>query len=185
MPLLRRNTQHLLTNAYAWGNAYELVDINMEWTMTVTVHISGEGIEFEREVPESVGLQIMELSISDGADADDAPEDVAADEEEEEHSALPSNFFNRLSDKQEAMTRVLLNADEQLTSTELRRRISDEYNEEIGGGRGLAGIIAGFTRKYGDDFDLIKVDWGDGEGLYQLNPDRPEYIAELEEYFGE
>lgn len=54
-----------------------------------------------------------------------------------------------------------------------------------GGGRALAGILAGFTRNYGDDFDLVKVNWGDSEGLYQFNPDRPEYIAEIEDYFNE
>lgn len=158
--------------------------------MPVTVNLSGEGIEFEREVSENTALKLMELSINNGADSDEVMDAILADNEdrdtdEEEAGALPSNFFNRLSKKQRAMIKVLLNADGQITSSELRQRMEDEHDVGTGGGRALAGILAGFTRKYGDDFDLVTVNWGDGQGLYQLNPNRPEYIAELEEYFGE
>lgn len=148
--------------------------------MPVNLNMSGEGIEFNREVSESTALRIMELSMNeesasreDGGFVDGEPE------------ALPRNFFNRLSSKQRALIKVLLEVDGQLTSTELRQRMSSEYGVETGGGRALAGILAGFTRKYGEDFDLVEVNWGDGEGLYRLNPDRPEYIEELEEHFDE
>lgn len=158
--------------------------------MPVTVQLSGEGIEFEREVPEDVALNIMELSFSNGADTDTVPERTSTDDAQEEQAsatdtpeALPSNFFTRLSTKQEALIHVLHDADEPLTSTELRQRMQDEHDVSTGGGRALAGILAGFTRKYGDDFEIVRVDWGDGEGLYQLNPDRPQYIEEIAEYF--
>jgi hypothetical protein len=144
--------------------------------MSVTVNLSGEGIEFEREVSESTALSIMELSMNNDATEDGKSTDVEPD-------ALPGNFFNRLSSKQRALIRVLLDEDDRITSTELRRRMRDEHGIETDGGRALAGILAGFTRKYGDDFDLVKMDWGDGEGLYQLNPEHPEYIGEIEEHF--
>lgn len=157
--------------------------------MNVTVSLSGDGIEFEREVSESTALSIMELSISDGANATELLDETDSDDTTElagsGPESLPDNFFNRLSTKQEALLHVLHEADEPLTSTELRRRMSNEYDVSVGGGRGLAGIFAGFTRKYGDDFSVVQVDWGDGEGIYQLNPDHPDYIEEIAECFEE
>jgi hypothetical protein len=161
--------------------------------MSVTVSLSGDGIEFERDVPENVALKILELSMSNGAsttkvdgDEDAVDEDdVEEGNEDDQRDALPDNFFSRLSSKQEALLQVLLESDERISSTELRQRMEDEHGKSVGGGRGLAGILAGFTRKYGGDFDLVIVDWGDYEGIYYLNPDRPEYIAELEEYFSD
>lgn len=150
--------------------------------MQVTVTLSGEGIEFEREVSESIAISIMQLAITDG-DAEGAADEAVPEPSREPTSpdSLPEDFFVRLSSKQEAMLRVLVQADEPLTSTELRRRMADEHDVETRGGRALAGIIAGFTRKYGDDFAVLTVDWGDGEGLYQLNADRPEYVEEIED----
>lgn len=150
--------------------------------MEVALTLRGEGIEFEREISESTAISIMQLAIADGDDEGSADEvgrepgrgPVSPDR-------LPEDFFVRLSSKQEAMLRVLVGAEEPLTSTELRRRMAEEHDVETSGGRALAGILAGFTRKYGDDFEVVAVDWGDGEGLYQLNPDRPEYVEAIEE----
>ena len=156
--------------------------------MTVTVTLSGEGIEFEREVSENTAVNIMELSFSDGATTEGSSGDATSETAETGDSgpeALPSNFFDRLSTKQEALLHVLVDADEPLTSTELRQRMNDDHGVSTSGGRALAGIFAGFTRKYGDDFSVVQVDWGDGEGIYQLNPEHPEYIEELREYFDE
>jgi hypothetical protein len=151
--------------------------------MAVTVSLSGEGIEFNREISESTALQIMEISMDNGNSAEEVYDEERTDRGEVP-AALPDNFFRRLSDKQEALIRVLVDSGGQIDSTELQQRMSDQYDETVGGGRGIAGILAGFTRKYDEDFDLVSIEWGDGEGLYQLNPDRPEYIAEIEEHFG-
>lgn len=153
--------------------------------MAPTVSISGEGIEFERDVSEQTALRIMERAIGDGADADHLTDSESTESADTEPDVLPDNFFNRLSTKQEALIRVLHGADEPLTSTELRRRMEDDHDVSVGGGRGIAGILAGFTRKYDDDFSLVQVDWGDGEGIYQLNQDRPDYIEEIAAYFEE
>jgi hypothetical protein len=152
--------------------------------MTVTVNLSGKGIEFEREVSESTAVSIIQVSIAEDEAGDGLPEAVPEmDSSDGDSETLPDGFFSRLSSKQEAMLRVLMAAEEPLTSTELRRRMENNHGEETGGGRGLAGILAGFTRKYGEDFELVTVNWGDGEGLYHLNPDRPEYIDEIETQF--
>ena len=147
--------------------------------MSVTVNLSGEGIEFEREISEDAAIEIMQLSITDGrSDDEEAANDV--DGSEADTGALPDDFFRRLSSKQRIMLTILAEATEPLTSTELRRRMDEKYDVETSGGRALAGILAGFTRKYGADFELVSVDWGDGEGLYQLNPNRPSYVEEIE-----
>jgi hypothetical protein len=146
--------------------------------MPVTVNLSGEGIEFEREVSEDAAIEIMQLSITDGRSDDDGA--GAEDDSDADTEALPEDFFRRLSSKQRIMLTVLAEAKEPLTSTELRRRMDEEYGVETSGGRALAGILAGFTRKYGADFELVSVEWGDGEGLYRLNPDRSGYVEEIE-----
>jgi len=132
----------------------------------------------------------MKLSFSNGADIDTIPERTSTDDAQEEQvsatdtpEAPTSNFFTRLSTRQEALIHVLHDADEPLTSTELQQRMQDEHDVSTGGGRVFAGILAGFTRKYGDDFEIIRVDWGNGEGLYHLNPNRPQYIEDIAEYF--
>jgi hypothetical protein len=147
--------------------------------MPVTVNLSGEGIEFEREISEDAAIEIMQLSISDGrSDVEGSVED--ADGSNVDAEALPDDFFRRLSSKQRAMLTVLAESKDPVTSTELRQRMDEEYDVETSGGRALAGILAGFTRKYGADFELVSIDWGDGEGHYQLNPNRPGYVEEIE-----
>jgi hypothetical protein len=121
----------------------------------------------------------MQLSISDGGGSDDGAA-TNSDPSDVDTGSLPDDFFRRLSTKQRAMLNVLVGAKEPLTSTELRRRMDEEYDIETSGGRALAGILAGFTRKYGPNFELVAIEWGDGEGHYQLNPDRPGYVEELE-----
>ncbi|WP_157969272.1 hypothetical protein [Haloplanus rubicundus] len=147
--------------------------------MPVTVNLSGEGIEFEREISEDAAIEIMQLSISDRRSNDEGTAEER-DDSDVDAKTLPDDFFRRLSSKQRAMLTVLTEAKDPLTSTELRRRMDEEYDIETSGGRALAGILAGFTRKYGADFELVSIDWGDGEGLYQLNPNRPGYVEELE-----
>lgn len=149
--------------------------------MAVTIKLSGEGIEFDGEVSANTAVRIMELSVNDG-DIDEEVLESGSEMSSEsvDSGGLPDNFFNRLSSKQEAMLGVLVEAEEPLTSTELRRRMETEYGEETSGGRALAGILAGFTRKYSDDFEVVSINWGDGEGLYRLHQD---YEGELEDWF--
>lgn len=161
----------------------------MRHAMVVDIHLSGEGIEFEREVSEDTALRIMEISMSNGATAEETQGEQEVEEPteagEDETSDLPDSFFSRLSDKQEALLRVLNDSDEPISSSDLQRRMEEEYDETVGGGRGVAGILQGFTKKYGDDFEVVRIEWGDHEGYYQLNPDRPEYIKEIKEYFND
>jgi hypothetical protein len=154
--------------------------------MTVTVTLEGEGISFERQIDESTALQIMEISLDGGsvrtkpggesADASEPREEEAVDA----GGGLPGNFFTRLSTKQEAFVRVLLEDGGWVSNEEVRERMQDDYGVETSGPQAIAGVRAGFTRKYGDEFNLDQRRWRDelDQNQYRLNPD---YIDELEE----
>lgn len=153
--------------------------------MMVTVTLEGEGISFEREVNENTALQIMEISLDGGSvrtetvgESANVPEPSEAESEERER--LPSNFFNRLSTKQEAYIRVLLDDGGWVSNEDIRERMQDDFGADTAGSQAIAGVRAGFTRKYGNEFDLDQRRWRDElhQNQYRLNPD---YIDELEE----
>ena len=135
--------------------------------MSVTVELSGEGIAFERDVPRAVALEILEIAMGDeeteaGADAD--------------REGLPADFFDRLTERQAAYVRVLLDADGWLTNAEIRRRLAEEHDLQTGGSQGISGIRSGFSRKYGTEFDLDERNWLGEQNEYRLNP---AYVDEL------
>lgn len=83
---------------------------------------------------------------------------------------LPHDFFERLTEKQEGMIRVLLDADgEWIRGSEIRQQMREKYGIDVAKtGRGTAGVIAGLTRKYGEGFrrDVIEGRWGDDARQY-------------------
>jgi hypothetical protein len=74
------------------------------------------------------------------------------DSPEEFTGYFPRDFFDRLTSKQEAMYRVLYDAEEPILTDDLIQRIEDEYGEIIGGSKGLSGILAGLTSKHSREF---------------------------------
>lgn len=138
--------------------------------MTVTVQIQGEGLSFEGEVSKRIAIKMVELAMTnDQIPAEESPNDV--------EGGLPDSFFDRLSTKQEAFIRVLLAEDDWLGNEEIRNRMEAEHNVSTKGGQAIAGVRAGFTRKYGDDFDVVRRRWAGNENEYKLND---EYIEEIE-----
>lgn len=123
----------------------------------ITVSLSGEGIEFDKEVSEITGVELMDVAVHDGIHT--------LHEEETGSEGLPDDFFDSLSNKQRIMLKVLLDADgEWLKGKEIRRRMREDYDADVGqSGRASAGIIAGLTRKYGEDLrrDIIEGQWAD------------------------
>ena len=139
--------------------------------MTITVTLSGDGIDFEREVTEAQAADIVGIALK----GELAPTDAETDEEEvsedsEATSELPESFVSRLSRKQEAYVRTLLDADDWLTNAAVRERMADERDVETGGPQSISGIRAGFTRKYGDGFDVDEQRWTGEQNEYRLNP---------------
>jgi hypothetical protein len=123
---------------------------------TLTVRLRGEGIEFTRDLPETVGVKILDLTVHEGA--------MSLNDNSSEEG-LPEDFFDRLSTKQRIMLEILLEADgEWMRGTDIRQKMRDEYGLEVGeGGRATAGVIAGLTRKYDEDFrrEVIPGQWAD------------------------
>lgn len=159
------------------------MDEDMEDGKVVTVSLSGEGMSFERETSELVGLQVMEVSITNGSREVTTS---ASEGDTEEQSGLPDSFFNRLTDRQEAFVRILLEADDWMLNEDIRQKMEEEYGLSSGGGQAIAGILSGFTRKYGKDFSdsLVENRWTGDQVKYRLNRDS-DYEKELREGLNE
>ena len=127
---------------------------------TVTVALSGEGMEFGREVSETAGVEAMDVAVHGGSRMVAEREDKSAGGD-----GLPDDFFNRLSTRQRVMLEILLEADgEWMRGTDIRQKMREDYDMDVGeGGRATAGVIAGLTRKYNEEFrrEVIPGQWAD------------------------
>jgi hypothetical protein len=145
---------------------------------TVTVSLSGEGLEFDREVPETIGVEVIDLAVHDGTR-------TVGDSDERAEGELPDDFFDRLSEKQRVMLEILLDADgEWMRGTDIRREMRETYGLDVGdGGRATAGVIAGLTRKYDEEFRraVIPGRWADETQQHAEFKLGEEYEAELRE----
>ena len=139
--------------------------------MSITVTLSGDGIDFEREISEAQAADIVGIALKGELDSAESPSvDEGGSENSEAASELPESFVSRLSRKQEAYVRTLLDADEWLTNAAVRERMADDSDVETGGPQSISGIRAGFTRKYGDEFDIDEQRWTGEQNEYRLNP---------------
>jgi hypothetical protein len=114
------------------------------------------------------------------------PQDMNGSSSEDEvvYEQLPASFFRRLTERQEAVVRILLEDGGTLLNTEIRQRMEDEYGLATGGGQALGRVLAGLTTKYGKHFTkrLILDEWTGEQVQYQLNPESG-YVGELRERF--
>lgn len=148
--------------------------------MTITVTLSGDGIDFEREVSEAQAADIVSIALKGESALNHTPDDGVDDSDDSEvASELPESFVSRLSRKQEAYVRTLLDADEWLTNEGVRERMADERDVETGGPQSISGIRAGFTRKYGDQFDIDEQRWTGEQNEYRLNPAYADDLASV------
>lgn len=99
-----------------------------------------------------------------------------------EYDGLPDSFFRRLTNRQEAFIRILLDSGDWMLNEDIRQRMEDEYDLSTGGGQAISGILSGFTRKYSEDFTytLVDYEWMGNQMEYRLNPDSG-YLDELRE----
>lgn len=98
---------------------------------------------------------------------------------------FPSDFFDRLTSKQEAMFRVLYAAEEPLLTDDLIDRMEDEYDETVGGSSGLSGILAGLTSKHSKEFrhSIMSTSWVGDQFEWVLTLDsaqREQFEAEMD-----
>ena len=124
----------------------------------VTLTLSGEGMDFDREVSETTGVEATDMAVHEGSR-------TLSDTDKESTDALPDDFFNRLSEKQRIMLEILLEADgDWMRGVDIREKMREEYDMDVPeGGRATAGVIAGLTRKYNEDFrrEVIPGQWAD------------------------
>ncbi len=112
---------------------------------------------------------------SGGSGTDEGSDDV-------EYDSLPDSFFRRLTNRQEAFIRILLDNGGWMLNEDVRQRMEDEYDLATGGGQAISGILSGFTRKYSKKFTyrLIDYEWMGDQMQYSLNPESG-YLDELRE----
>lgn len=140
-------------------------------------------IRVQRELAEYDGFSKPEISDREDALVEfalsewsiDPPEidESMADAPEEFEGYFPSDFFDRLTNKQAAMFRVLYDAEEPITTDELIRRMKEEFDENVGGSSGLSGILAGLTAKHSKEFrrSIMSGRWVGDQYEWQLTLD--------------
>jgi hypothetical protein len=111
-----------------------------------------------------------------------------ADSGQNPPESLPSDFFERLTERQEAMIKILLDHDGWVLGPDIREEMQNEYDVQIAErGSGTAGIISGFTRKYGKEFrnKLIDGRWThpDSGNRIAEHTIGEQYENELRDYF--
>lgn len=130
---------------------------------TMTVSLEGEGIGLDRSVSETTGVELIDVSVHGGSRSITGTGDRETEGKEE--NGLPEDFFDRLSERQRVMIDILLRNDgEWMRGKEIRQAMRDDYGMDVpDSGRATAGVIAGLTRKYDEDFrrDVINGRWAD------------------------
>lgn len=172
---ISRIYKYVETLKYTW---------NKETEAMMQTEIDGEWISVERGVTDEVGQDIISMAVSTADDdgnrvslsvtgdessytgtlsesqIPDYIELVTQEEVDEDTNdgALPEGFFDRLTTRQRAFLEIILDRDEPVTGPDIRDEMRTEYDIDVAdSGSGTAGIISGFTRKYGKEFrgDLI------------------------------
>ena len=95
-------------------------------------------------------------------------EDAEAPNGNNQPPALPSDFFSRLTDRQEALFTVLADDGGMLRDSEIRDRIREEHGLSIKDtGTATGGIISGISRTFSEELknNLFVVESTD-EGIY-------------------
>lgn len=135
--------------------------------------------EIEQREEQIIDFALEEWSIS----ANPQPMDdssASSTPDHNEYDTLPDSFFRRLTNRQEAFVRILLDEEDWMLNEDIRTRMEDEYGLSTGGGQAISGILAGFTRKYSKNFtySLVDYEWLGDQMEYRLHPDSG-YIEEL------
>ena len=102
----------------------------------------------------------------------DPPEGKEPQEEVSEDFVgyFPSDFFDRLTTKQEALLRVLYEAEEPLLTDEIIERIETDYDETVDGSSGVSGILAGISMKHTKEYrrSIMSARWNSGNSQYEF-----------------
>jgi len=129
--------------------------------------------EFGEAELEEREQEIIEFAIENWAAE---PVTSQPESEELEYETLPDNFVDVLTERQEALLRILLDEDDWILNEDIRQRMEDEYGLATKGGTSMAGIVGGLTNRYSEEFTWAPsglLDWrlADNQNEYRLNPD--------------
>lgn len=145
--------------------------------------ILAEYDDFGREEIEEREEKIVGFALEEW-DIEPAEHDIEMSEDSDSPSydSLPDSFFTRLTDRQDALVRILLEEDGWVPKEDISRRMETEYDFSSVGPRAIPAALSGFTRKYSQDFTWDLFDYRrTSDGVeYRLNPDSG-YVDELRE----
>lgn len=157
----------------------------------VRLTIGEGGRRIEREISEKTLLGVVRDLLADGNDdstserMSDVLADMLGDNEddggEEDRFQFTDHFWQHLTPSQETLLIVLARDGGWVASDEALDRMK-ELGRSKESPRGIGGITAGLTKKYGEN-DLIEKKDVPGRKAYRLNPKyREELMAGLKEH---
>ncbi|WP_435185115.1 DUF262 domain-containing protein [Halobellus sp. EA9] len=142
--------------------------------------------QFDRAAIQERQNALVEFALQEWVITPPEPEEPEADHSEEVAGHVPSDFFERLTAKQDSFLRILWSEDDWVRNEEILRRMEEEYGLSTNGSGTTSGLLAGLTRKHSEEFrrSIIKANWADNQYQFRLNlDDEQEQI--FTEAFGE
>lgn len=142
--------------------------------------------QFGREEIETRQERLIEFALSEWAIEPSAADESTPDMEVDFVGYVPAEFFDRLTEKQEAFLRILWEAEEPVSTSKILRRMEDEYNLETSGSSTTSGLLAGMTRKFPSGYrrSIMTANWVENEYEFSLTLDS-EQREQFAEAFGE
>jgi len=108
---------------------------------TVEVSVENQNTSFSQQIAESAFSDVLSLVLT--------TPNIKHDVDTDSPPRLPSDFFSRLTDRQEALLTVLAEDGGIVADSEIRDRIRDEHNLPVKNtGQASGGIIGGISREF-------------------------------------
>ena len=161
------------------GREAEYKSSNLRVQQNLADYESFGRAEIEEREQKIVDFALEEWGISSESQPSDGS-DTTEEFDDVEYDSLPDSFFRRLTNRQEAFIRILLDRGDWMLNEDIRQQMEDEYDLSTGGGQAISGILSGFTRKYSKNFtySLVDYQWVGDQMQYRLNTESG-YIDEL------
>ncbi|ELY95122.1 hypothetical protein C483_02121 [Natrialba hulunbeirensis JCM 10989] len=130
--------------------------------------------------------QLIDFALHEWAIEPTEPEDPEPNGSEEFGGYVPSNFFDRLTTKQETLLRILWEENDWVETTGLLQIMEQEYDIETHGSSTISGLLAGMTRKYPSGYrrSIMSATWTGDQYQFKLDLDS-EQKERFAESFGE
>ena len=125
---------------------------------------------------------LIEFALHEWAISPPDSEEPEADHPEDVTGHVPSDFFDRLTDKQEAFLRILWAEGDWVPTDEILRRMENEHALSTNGSGTMSGLLSGLTQKHTAEYrrSIIDANWAGDQYRFRLNldPEQRDVFAE-------